>query len=83
MNCFRPWCISRQLWWGHRIPVYFVTVDDPKVPKGDVSTKQYYSKLQALESIMCQDQLCHYVSRLVSNFNLTIVEDTSRHSIIS
>ena len=23
----RPWCISRQLWWGHRIPVYYVTVD--------------------------------------------------------
>jgi valyl-tRNA synthetase len=19
------WCISRQLWWGHRIPVYYVT----------------------------------------------------------
>jgi valyl-tRNA synthetase len=19
----RPWCISRQLWWGHRIPVYY------------------------------------------------------------
>ncbi|HFC12796.1 MAG TPA: valine--tRNA ligase, partial [Anaerolineae bacterium] len=20
----RPWCISRQLWWGHRIPVYYI-----------------------------------------------------------
>jgi valyl-tRNA synthetase len=19
----RPWCISRQLWWGHRLPVYY------------------------------------------------------------
>jgi valyl-tRNA synthetase len=33
----RPWCISRQLWWGHRIPVWYcndcegltVTMDDP------------------------------------------------------
>lgn len=23
----RPWCISRQLWWGHRIPAYEVQVD--------------------------------------------------------
>ena len=29
----RDWCISRQLWWGHRIPAYFVTVNDTAVPK--------------------------------------------------
>ncbi len=23
MNNIRPWCISRQLWWGHRIPVWY------------------------------------------------------------
>ena len=22
--CFQDWCISRQLWWGHRIPVWYV-----------------------------------------------------------
>jgi valyl-tRNA synthetase len=33
MRAIRPWCISRQLWWGHRIPVWYcpdghVTVAD-------------------------------------------------------
>ena len=24
----KDWCISRQLWWGHRIPVYFIPESD-------------------------------------------------------
>ncbi len=23
MENIQPWCVSRQLWWGHRIPVYY------------------------------------------------------------
>lgn len=37
MNEIRDWCISRQLWWGHQIPAYFVTIEDPLVPSGEVS----------------------------------------------
>ena len=28
MENIRPWCISRQLWWGHRIPVWYRGEDD-------------------------------------------------------
>ncbi len=27
----RDWCISRQLWWGHRIPVWYHIEDDDRV----------------------------------------------------
>jgi valyl-tRNA synthetase len=27
MDTIRPWCISRQLWWGHRIPVWYCDAD--------------------------------------------------------
>jgi valyl-tRNA synthetase len=31
------WCISRQLWWGHRIPVYYVTLPAGTATRSDDS----------------------------------------------
>ncbi|XP_052095273.1 valine--tRNA ligase-like [Mytilus californianus] len=38
----RDWCISRQLWWGHRIPAYFVTINDPSIPAGSDTDENYW-----------------------------------------
>lgn len=31
----QDWCISRQLWWGHRCPVYFVKIEGEDNDKND------------------------------------------------
>ena len=31
MENIRPWCISRQLWWGHRIPAWYCRACDAEV----------------------------------------------------
>src|SRR4051812_5513252 len=42
MGNIRPWCISRQLWWGHQIPVYYrdgETYVGVEPPEGDGWTR--------------------------------------------
>ncbi|KAK3579107.1 hypothetical protein CHS0354_022128 [Potamilus streckersoni] len=38
----KDWCISRQLWWGHRVPAYFVTINDSSVPPGKDTDGEYW-----------------------------------------
>ncbi|MGA2010181.1 MAG: valine--tRNA ligase [Solirubrobacteraceae bacterium] len=38
MENIRPWCISRQLWWGHRLPVWYRDLETyvgTEPPRGD------------------------------------------------
>ncbi|MBC8185418.1 valine--tRNA ligase [candidate division KSB1 bacterium] len=39
MENVRDWCISRQLWWGHRIPVYYCTDCDNIMVKREAPEK--------------------------------------------
>ena len=48
MNNIEPWCISRQLWWGHQIPAWYGP--DKKIfvaeneKKAEVKAKKFYKK---------------------------------------
>jgi valyl-tRNA synthetase len=35
MRNIQPWCISRQLWWGHQIPVWYGPVWHTDIPPSD------------------------------------------------
>ncbi len=39
MENIRPWCISRQLWWGHRIPVWWT--DEPAAGSADPEGRRH------------------------------------------
>ncbi len=48
MNNIQPWCISRQLWWGHRIPAWYskekkIFVAENKDEANKIA-KKYYKK---------------------------------------
>jgi valyl-tRNA synthetase len=54
----QPWCVSRQLWWGHRIPAWFgPTIKDDKISydfnlsnaEVFVAHDRYEAELQALK----------------------------------
>lgn len=45
----RDWCISRQLWWGHRIPVWRASL--AFIPAGDVEELALTTSKEAIEEL--------------------------------
>jgi valyl-tRNA synthetase len=48
----RHWCISRQLWWGHRIPAYLVKVQGQPAP--DTSDPSNWVVARTIEEAMAK-----------------------------
>ena len=54
MNDINDWCISRQLWWGHRIPAWYDENDKIYVGKSEAAVREKYSL--AAEMSLRQDE---------------------------
>lgn len=51
MENVRDWCISRQLWWGHRIPVYYCSkCYDPK--KAETNKSRKNAEMKTLKGVL-------------------------------
>lgn len=54
MNNIQDWCISRQLWWGHRIPAWYDNAGNVYVGENEETVRKHY-KLSA-DLVLNQDE---------------------------
>ncbi|MCQ2266842.1 MAG: valine--tRNA ligase [Bacteroidaceae bacterium] len=47
----QDWCISRQLWWGHRIPAYFINPENPDSTENPEVAERFVVALTAEEAL--------------------------------
>lgn len=60
MENIRDWCISRQLWWGHRIPAFRVRIVDSEVRYQERNLSNFFNLIQLypIENNTHQTLLC-------------------------
>ena len=53
MNNIQPWCISRQLWWGHQIPAWYgpVMLPDPTITNNSFVGREVFVAETEAEAI--------------------------------
>ena len=56
MNNIQPWCVSRQLWWGHRIPAWFGPDNKIFVESSEVEANKVAEKFYGKKVILTQDE---------------------------
>jgi valyl-tRNA synthetase len=54
MNNIQDWCISRQLWWGHRIPAWYDEEKNIYVGKDEIDVRKKYDIKS--QTILTQDE---------------------------
>ena len=65
----QDWCISRQIWWGHRIPAWYDADDNVYVGKDEAVVREKYSLPPELELRQDEDVLDTWFSSALWPFS--------------
>jgi len=69
MRDIQDWCISRQLWWGHRIPAWYDNDGNIYVGHNETSVREKYKLSAELELIQDSDVLDTWFSSALWTFS--------------
>lgn len=69
MDNIQDWCISRQLWWGHRIPIWYDDNKNIYIGKNEVEIRKQYSVADHVNLIQEEDVLDTWFSSSLWTFS--------------
>jgi valyl-tRNA synthetase len=69
MNNIQDWCISRQLWWGHRIPAWYDASGNIYVGSDEADVRQHYKLADSLSLKQDEDVLDTWFSSALWPFS--------------
>ena len=69
MNNIQDWCISRQLWWGHRIPAWYDDAGNIYVGKDEATIREEYQLDQSVQLRQDEDVLDTWFSSALWPFS--------------
>ena len=69
MNNIEDWCISRQIWWGHRIPAWYDADGHVYVAKDEDSVRENYGLMPDVELTQDEDVLDTWFSSALWPFS--------------
>ncbi|KMW58399.1 Valyl-tRNA synthetase [Candidatus Rhodobacter oscarellae] len=72
-----PWCISRQLWWGHQIPVWY----GPKVNSDGVNIEGVEVFCEPSEQEAIEQARKHYGGVFAGDLTVEVRGDTQTHGV--
>ncbi|MBS0032724.1 valine--tRNA ligase [Candidatus Palibaumannia cicadellinicola] len=69
MNNIQDWCISRQLWWGHRIPAWYDSKNQVYVGRSEAEVRHTYQLSDTVMLFQDQDVLDTWFSSGIWTFS--------------